>query len=56
MKEIKDFIQELCDCAVPSDKGSVITLEDATRIVAEAFTGGINFQDNEIKKSKGDSK
>lgn len=40
MKEIKEFIQELCDCA----NGSV-----ATRIVAEAFTAGMNFQDHEIK-------
>lgn len=45
MKEIKDFIKELHECA----NGSVITLEDATRIVAEAFTAGMNFQDCEIK-------
>lgn len=38
MKEIKEFIQELCDCAKPSANGSVVALEDATRIVAEAFT------------------
>lgn len=37
MKEIKEFIQELCDCAKPSANGSVVALEDATRIVAEAF-------------------
>ena len=49
MKEIKEFIQELCDCAKPSANGSVVALEDATRIVAEAFTAGINFQDHEIK-------
>ena len=34
MKEIKEFIQELCDCAKPSANGSVVALEDATRIVA----------------------
>lgn len=33
MKEIKEFIQELCDCAKPSANGSVVALEDATRIV-----------------------
>lgn len=49
MKEIKEFIQELCDCAKPSANGSVVALEDATRIVAEAFTAGMNFQDHEIK-------
>ena len=27
----------------------MVALEDATRIVAEAFTAGINFQDHEIK-------
>lgn len=47
MKEIKDFIKELYDCA----NGSVVTLEDATRIVAEAFTAGMNFQDSEIKNN-----
>lgn len=47
MKEIKDFIKELYDCA----NGSVVTLEDATRIVAEAFTAGMNFQDHENKQS-----
>lgn len=50
MKEIKEFIQELCDCAKPSANGSVVALEDATRIVAEAFTAGMNFQDHGIKK------
>lgn len=30
MKEIKEFIQELCDCAKPSANGSVVALEDAT--------------------------
>ena len=49
MKEIKEFIQELCDCAKPSANGSVVTLEDATRIVAHAFAAGMNFQDHEIK-------
>lgn len=49
MKEIKDFIQELCECAKPSINGSIVTLEEATRIVAEAFTAGMNFQDHEIK-------
>lgn len=29
MKEIKEFIQELCDCAKPS--ANVVALEDATR-------------------------
>ena len=43
MKEIKEFIQELCDCAKPSANGSVVALEDATRIVAEAFTAGSNY-------------
>lgn len=43
MKEIKEFIQELCDCA------NVVALEDATRIVAHAFAAGMNFQDHEIK-------
>lgn len=28
MKEIKEFIQELCDCAKPSANGSVVALED----------------------------
>lgn len=51
MKEIKEFIQELCDCAKPSANGGVVTLEDATRIVAEAFTAGMNFQDHENKQS-----
>lgn len=41
MKEIKEFIQELCDCAKPSANGSVVALEDATRIVAHAFAGGM---------------
>lgn len=41
MKEIKEFIQELCDCAKPSANGSVVALEDATRIVAHAFADGI---------------
>lgn len=50
MKEIKEFIQELCDCAKPSANGSVVTLEDATRIVASAFAAGMNFQDHEIKR------
>ena len=45
MKEIKEFIQELCDCAKPS--ANVVALEDATRIVAHA--AGMNFQDHEIK-------
>lgn len=49
MKEIKEFIQELCDCAKPSANGSVVALEDATRIVAHAFAAGMNFQDHEIK-------
>lgn len=46
MKEIKEFIQELCDCA----NGSAVALEDATRIVAHAFAAGMNFQDHEIKR------
>lgn len=50
MKEIKNFIQELCDCAKPSANGRVVTLEDATRIVAHAFAAGMNFQDHEIKR------
>lgn len=50
MKEIKEFIQELCDCAKPSANGSVVALEDATRIVAHAFAAGMNFQDHEIKR------
>lgn len=29
MKEIKDFIQELCECAKPSINGSIVTLEEA---------------------------
>ena len=41
MKEIKEFIQELCDCAKPSANGSVVALEDATRIVAHAFAAGM---------------
>lgn len=44
MKEIKEFIQELCDCAKPSANGSVVALEDATRIVAHAFAAGMNFK------------
>ena len=51
MKEIKEFIQELCDCAKPSANGSVVALEDATRIVAHAFAAGMNFQDHENKQS-----
>lgn len=27
MKEIKEFIQELCDCAKPSANGSVVALD-----------------------------
>lgn len=50
MKETKEFIQELCDCAKPSANGSVVALEDATRIVAHAFAAGMNFQDHEIKR------
>lgn len=50
MKEIKEFIQELCECAKPSANGSIVTLEDATRIVASAFAAGMNFQDHEIKR------
>lgn len=50
MKEIKEFIQELCDCAKPSANGSVVALEDATRIVTHAFAAGMNFQDHEIKR------
>ena len=33
MKEIKEFIQELCDCAKPSANGSVVALEDAPRFL-----------------------
>lgn len=29
MKEIKEFIQELCDCAKPSANGSMAKLVDA---------------------------
>lgn len=49
MKEIKDFIKELNDCAILSDGGPVVSVSDAIRIVAEAFTAGMNFQDHEIK-------
>lgn len=45
MKEIKDFIQELCECAKPSINGSIVTLEEATRIVAEAFTADMVFKE-----------
>lgn len=45
MKEIKEFIQELCDCAKPSANGSVVTLEDATRIVAHAFAADMVFKE-----------
>lgn len=44
MKEIKDFIQELCECAKPSINGSIVTLEEATRIVAEAFTAEFTYR------------
>lgn len=33
MKEIKEFIQELCDCAKPSANGSVVALEDGEVII-----------------------
>lgn len=29
MKEIKEFIQELCDCAKPSANGSVVAFSTA---------------------------
>ena len=45
MKEIKEFIQELCDCAKPSANGSVVALEDATRIVAHAFAADMVFKE-----------
>lgn len=51
MKEIKDFIKELNDCAILSDGGPVVSVSDAIRIVAEAFTAGMNFQDHENKQS-----
>lgn len=44
MKEIKEFIQELCDCAKPSANGSVVALEDATRIVAHAFAAEFTYK------------
>lgn len=47
MKEIKEFIQELCDCAKPSANGSVVALEDATRIVAHKFR---HFKKEDIDK------
>lgn len=49
MKEIKDFIKELNDCAILSDGGPVVGVNDAIRIVSGAFTAGMNFQDHEIK-------
>lgn len=49
MKEIKDFIKELNDCAILSDGGLVVSVNDAIRIVSGAFTAGMNFQDHEIK-------
>jgi hypothetical protein len=49
MKEIKDFIQELNGCIILSDGGPVIDVNDAIRIVSEAFAAGMNFQDHEIK-------
>lgn len=49
MKEIKDFIKELNDCAILSDGGPVVSVNDAIRIVSGAFTAGMNFQDHEIK-------
>lgn len=49
MKEIKDFIQELYDSATSGYTGMLVPLDAATRIVSEAFTAGMNFQDHEIK-------
>lgn len=49
MKEIKDFIQELCDSAISGHTGMLVPLDAATRIVSEAFTAGMNLQDHEIK-------
>lgn len=31
MKEIKDFIQELCECAKPSINGSIVTYGSITQ-------------------------
>lgn len=49
MKEIKDFIQELYDSAISGHTGMLVPLDAATRIVSEAFTAGMNFQDHEVK-------
>ena len=49
MKEIKEFIQELYDSATSGYTGMLVPLDAATRIVSEAFTAGMNFQDHEIK-------
>lgn len=49
MKEIKDFIQELYGSAIYGHTGMLVPLDAATRIVSEAFTAGMNFQDHEIK-------
>lgn len=51
-KDIKDFIKELCDCAKPSPNGSVVTLEEASRIISEAYIAGINFQASQTKANK----
>ena len=51
MKEIKDFIQELYDSAISGHTGMLVPLDAATRIVSEAFTAGMNFQDHENKQS-----
>ena len=55
MKEIKEFIQELCDCAKPSANGSVVCLlytSDAADEQRGVDLGGRRF----IKKKKVEEK
>jgi hypothetical protein len=46
MKEIKDFFEELEKLA----SGDVIDINEAKRLVSEAYVAGINFQANQTKQ------
>lgn len=46
MKEIKDFFEEIEKLA----SGNVIDIDEAKRLVSEAYVAGINFQAAQNKK------
>lgn len=47
MKEIKDFIKEIMDCTIEGT--DCISVSDAIRIVSNAYTAGMSFQDQQCK-------